>query len=162
MIHLAPRTSDNIPVWAKDVVELWARETGRHATLVWNPLMRCPEVQVTLKPDDPRRKIGGMEKEPMFLHRQTAPGSGFVAMNLDDMGESGLRTLLEQADMLSGRGRHKSLLASLRAADREQEAHQEAMRTAAVEYARLNSRDERRRVLGNPLVAVQSDIPPEK
>lgn len=161
MIQRVQRTSDNIPVWAQDVVELWARDTGRHAKVVWNPIMRCPEVQVTLKPDDPRRKLNGVETEPLFLHRQLGPGQPYTAIRLDELGEGGLRTLLEEADVLSGRGRSKSLMASLVEADRHQERIKEAMRKEAVEFARLNARDERRRVLGNPLVSVSSDLSPE-
>lgn len=153
-----------IPVEIQEEVELWAREQGRHAKIVWNPLLRCPEVQIDLKAEDPRlkkwqaqtQKVPNKPVESVFLHRHD--GHHYVALNLGELGASGVRALLEEGNMWAGRGQAPNLLAAVRMVDEKNERVKEAMRKEARDNSRDRAREHRREILDLPLVSVPADL----
>lgn len=161
------------PAALRDAVEHWARQHGTHGRIVWNPTLRCAEVQLDLKPDDPRMKAYREGRWPVppvdsvFLHRQSmqkqpdgsmrATGH-YIGIPPAELGVEFVVRWLDEGNLLSGRGRHASLDAACKAADRRNAEVGEKIKEVAVENARLRARDERRRVAGNPLVAVPDNL----
>lgn len=156
------------PVWAQDAVMRWAREHGcAPGTLRWNPLMQCWEIHLALKEDDPRLKAwqsGTAPEKPtevVFLHvRKERQGKRprMVGLSLEDLGERGLREILDRGNLLSGRGEFKSLMESVRAAAEQREALREKRYRDAEQVARDNSREKRRSALGIPALPVGIDL----
>ncbi|MCK5316323.1 MAG: hypothetical protein KAJ55_00335 [Anaerolineales bacterium] len=157
------RTND-VPFDIADEVELWAREQGRHGKLVWNQLLQCHEVQLSLKGDDPRMRAyqeGKLRKEPVesvFLHRQETPGGHFIGMNIQDLGSSGIRSLLDKGNLLSGRGEFRDLYQAVKAVDDQNQALEDLMAKEADENSRANARDHRRQLFDLPLVPVTKNL----
>lgn len=166
MQYEAAGTTEGIPWDIQEEVELWAREIGRHAKIVWNPVLACPEVQIELKDGDPRLKKwqAGDAKRPhkpvesVWLHRWNEEAGHYEPMDLGQMGASGVRAHLERANMWSGRGRHRDLYSAAKAADEHNEQLKAEMRKAAMDNSRDMAKDRRRDVLGIPLVTVQDDL----
>lgn len=154
----------NIPYQISDAVEMWARNRGRHATIGWNVAMRCAVIDLTLKGDDPRLKAyqeGRLKFEPkesIPLHYQPKEGAPFVAINLEDLGPTGIVEMLEKADTWSGRGEYGSMLEAVRAVERFNNDKREKMREAVLEASRDRARDYRRQVFDLPLVSVPANI----
>lgn len=146
----------------QDAAETFARKTGRHAKVFWHPILRCAVIEFSAHPDDPRYRAwqeGKLKFEPkelVVLHRQTSPGSPYVAINLAEMGASGLAHLLEEADVWSGRGEHGSLNDSFAKVDAANEAARQNQINAVEEAARESAWLHRRSVLGVPFVSVPS------
>ncbi len=126
----------NIPYEFREAVELYARRSGRHGTIGWNGWTRCNVVEFTLKPDDPRLKAwqeGKLKKEPketILLHYQPKPGAPYQAINLAELGVSGLVEMLEKANTWSGRGEYRSVVEAVQAAARHNDNLREQMRNA--------------------------------
>lgn len=124
------------PADIADEVELYARESGRHATLHFIPTLLMGRTVIrgtwmarfTLKPDDPRLSVfqdGQAEEEPtdpVWFHVPNEnegaiiPGTfdqhkegTYRALDIVAMGASGVRAFLERGNMLSGRGEFDSL-----------------------------------------------------
>ncbi len=143
-----------IPWDVADEVTLWYRERGRTASLHWNAVMRCGEIRVKLLPGDPRLK--GFQEGKLFedfecfyLHYPT-PDRGLVGYNLAELGASGLRNLMDKANLWSGTGEYASLQDALSAVGERNLRAQEAVRQAAEQAAGDNAREQRARVLEIP------------
>ena len=170
------------PAEIADEVELWARQSGRHARLHFFPVSfrhgRIAQgtwvVRISLKPDDKRLKLyqernrrspeDGEVREPptedVWLHESDGKG-GYRALNLTDMGASGVREFLEKGNMWSGRGQFGSLEEQLRKVNQDNEAARQKNRANAKDQALLRTADRRRSALGIPFVGVVADITPE-
>lgn len=162
------------PVEFADEAELFARQSGRHATMRFVPIghgVGCWMVRLTLHPNDPvlgLHQRGEVAEEPMedvWLHRPLDPGErpllpwyGFIPLRLEDLGVSGLREFLEKGNTWSGRGKFRSLEDAVRQA-REQDAKaREKQRNDARENAGARARDTRRSRLKIPFVSVAIDL----
>lgn len=154
----------NIPWQIKDAVELWARQRGRHATIGWNVAMRCAVIDLTLKGDDPRLRayqegrIKHEPKESIPLHYQPVEGGPFMAINLEELGESGLIEMLNKGDMWSGTGQYGSMYEAVRAVEKFNHDKREKMKQAVLEASRDRAKDYRRQVFDLPLVSVPAQI----
>jgi hypothetical protein len=131
---------------------------------VWNQVLRCPEIQFELKPDDPRLKgwmEGRLKQKPVesvFLHRWNSAKKHYEAISLEQLGVDGLRNLLDKGNLWSGRGEYRNLMDAVRAADEQNQALEKQMENAAVEGARLRARDDRRWAMGLPSVSVPDNV----
>lgn len=160
------RSGENIPVDIRDEVELWARQMGRHAKIVWNPILKCGEIQIDFLAHDPRRQAWQEGKtrvppvESVFLHRWDKKKGHYVAMDLAAMGASGLRNHLDATSVATGRGEHRNLQEAFEAVDRKNDRLREEILTAVREGGRENANRHRRKALGLPQVQVTSNLEP--
>ena len=150
----------------QEVVELWAREGGRHAKLHFTPGGTW-FVRISLKSDDPRMelyKLGLIEEpvgEDVWLHLPN-PHEGkvinganqgpFIPLSLSDLGTSGLREFLERGDTWSGRGEYMSLLEQRRKVNESNEDMRRKNRAFQKEENRHEMRQSRRRRLKIPFL----------
>ena len=109
-------------------MELWARDSGRHARLHCSPNGTW-FVRLTLKSTDSRMKLWqeGFAEEPpgedVWLHIPN-PRAGqdylgvlqgdYIPLDINHLGVEKLREFLEQGDTWSGRGQYLSLMDQLR------------------------------------------------
>jgi hypothetical protein len=162
VIWTPPATDVQPPEWAARTVDAWAREQGcAPGTVKWNPVLKCWEINLGLKPDDPRLKLyqeGKLAVKPaevVFLHvrRQREDGkSHFEGLDIEQLGESGIRELLDRGSVTSGRGEHRNLMEAVQAVAARNEEMEEKRRKHAETFARENARDKRRAVLGIPVL----------
>ena len=154
------------PYEYQDVVELWARGSGRHAKLHFTPGGTW-FVRISLKNDDPRMELYklGLVEEPMgedvWLHLPN-PAEGkvvngekqgaFIPLPLADLGTSGLREFLERGDTWSGRGEYMSLLEQRRKVNESNEDMRVKNRAFQKEESRNEMRESRRRRLKIPFL----------
>ena len=137
-------------VWFADAVEKWARNWGRSAVTRWEPRMGCFVSHFSRRDSDPvlaavqegRRaeadepfywhewKEGPVRPHPFFGASQMVPG--FVALDVEQMGETGVLTMLEKGNTWSGRGEFTSIGqaadASIAANDQQMEAQRKKLR----------------------------------
>ncbi len=105
----------------QDEVELYARESGRHARLMFVPTnwkegviaAGTWVVRFTLRPSDKRLESYQQGRtteatEDVWIHLP-AEGNSYKPLNIQQMGSGGLRRFLEKGNMWSGRGQFKSL-----------------------------------------------------
>lgn len=131
-----------MPASVADAIQSFFRRSGREATTdEWHPLLKCFVVRVSRKETDPvmllvqsgkRSERQVMESIP--LH-EPVPGKAmtFKALDLEQMGPSGITKWLEEHDLWSGRGRYRHPLDASREAEERQkrvQAEQEAERDA--------------------------------
>ena len=150
----------------QEVVELWAREGGRHAKLHFTPGGTW-FVRISLKSDDPRMelyKLGLIEEpvgEDVWLHLPNphegkvingAKQGPFIPLSLSDLGTSGLREFLERGDTWSGRGEYMSLLEQRRKVNESNEDMRRKNRAVQKEENRHEMRQSRRRRLKIPFL----------
>ena len=153
-----------IPWEMADAVELWCRDHGRHGKLLWNPVVRCYEVRMDLKPADPRMegwRSGRLKRkpvEPVYLHRQEVVGGPYVAISLDELGVEGLKARLDRGNMWAGRGDYHNIHEATLAIDAHNLEVEQKMKDEAVGNARLNARDHKRQLFNEPLVTVPDDL----
>ncbi len=112
-------TSRVAPYEFRDTAELFARRYGGHGDIVWVAApVNCWQVRFTLKPGDPRLRHpdDGTHYEAVLLHEFVDPARepthpkldqlprdsrnrykpAFVAIELDELGTSGLQEILEK------------------------------------------------------------------
>jgi hypothetical protein len=158
------RNPHEIPWEFADAVEIWCREHGRHGTMVWNPVLRCPDIRMDLKPDDPRLEgwqNGRLKHKPyehVYLHHQTEIGGPLVAIDLYELGIEGLKERLDRGNLMSGRGEYDNIYNATLAVDAHNLEVEQKMKDTAIENARLRARDNKRRILDQPLVAVPDNL----
>jgi len=162
----------------QDEVELYARESGRHAKIhfvptdidfktgkVWAGTWR---VDLTLHPEDPRMRTyqeGRMDKPPVeeiWIHDKNPKPDGwqdkYIPRNIQQMGPSGVRQFLEQGNVHSGRGEFSSLEDSIRKTTELNEAKSQQRRAEAEDRVRINSKEKRRSRLNIPFLTVKTDL----
>lgn len=155
------------PVEYADEVELWARLSGRHATLEFRPTLikegrveaGCWVVCISLKSDDRRLDlyrrglVATPPTEDVWLHvPDNTSATGYRAYDLGQLGTSGLRAFLERGDTWSGRGEFRSLDEQARDAMEANRRMVEHHRAFEKEENRHEQREKRRWHLGIPLV----------
>ncbi len=162
------------PAEFRDGVEEWARKHGRHANLKYlDEPMNCWAVMLSYKAGDPRHK-DGTQDEPVFLHRwrdaewwaKFDPDRAkrhhrtnvikphYQALDIMDIGLTGIIEILDKGDLLSGRGEHKSAEAAGRATVDKFRTDKHRRRLAARDEAGHRAKDIRRRLLKIPFLPV--------
>ncbi len=152
------------PPEIQDEVELWARKSGRHAKMHFIPVGGWFAI-VSLRSDDPRMKAyqEGMAEEPpgeeIWFHK-TMPGrpGDFEALDILQMGPSGIRAFLERGDTWSGRGEYASVEEAARKAEEHNQRQREKDRAFQKEESRNEQRDKRRWRMGIPFLSVLKNI----
>jgi len=148
----------------QDEVELYARESGRHAKIHYVPteidiksgevLAGTWRVDMTLRPDDKRNvtyQEGRMDKPPVeeiWIHDPNPSPKGpldrYKARNIQQMGASGVREFLERGNIHSGRGEFSSMDDVIRKTDELNENKKQKRYDEAEDRVRMRSRDRRR------------------
>lgn len=151
------------PASVADAVAVYFRNSGRRAVTEWHPLLKCFVVKVSRKVDDPVMRLVREGKksedevmEAIPLHDPVAgQAMTFRALDLEQMGPSGILRWLEEKDMWSGRGKYQSPHDAVAEADRETEARQAEKEQAGDERAReILRRTMRKHGLSAPQVSV--------
>lgn len=155
------------PVEYRDAVELYAREFGRHADIVWIPEIRTWQVRFTLMPDDP---LGGLEGEERFEtvelvrpgtrpHPRTGQPMPYMApIELEELGVSGLLEYLRKGNTWSGRGEYRSQAEAERKIEEANRERSERRAREARQTAIDRAQEERRLITGQPQVPVGIDL----
>ena len=174
-------TSRVAPYEFRDTAELFARRYGGHGDIVWVAApVNCWQVRFTLKPGDPRLRHpdDGTHYEAVLLHEFVDPARepthpkidslprdhknrlkpAFVAIELDDLGISGLQEILEKGSLLSGRGEFTSSEQAAKAVLDRHRNHRERTRQQLRDAARHRTLDDRRSLLDIPTVPVGIDL----
>ena len=157
------------PAEIADAVTLYFRAKGRHARLVWNEVMRCWQIEIELSGDDPRMKAyqAGVRNarpvEVVPLHHRPKGSTHLVAMDLDEIGASGITELLAQGDLLTGRGEFPDLLSAIRAQHERNEKHKADMFAKAFEAGMEATERNKRQILEGlghslPFVTVPNNV----
>ena len=157
------------PVEIADAVTLYYRNRGRGARLVWSDVMRCWQIEIELSGDDPRMKayqagvVNARPVEVVPLHHRPKGSPHLVAMDLDEIGPSGITELLAQGDLLTGRGEFPDLLSAIRAQHERNEKHKADMYAKAFDAGMEATQRNKRRVLESlghslPFVSVPSNV----
>lgn len=112
------------PAWFSDTCELWARSHGRHAKTTWDPPVGCFVTRLSRMSHDPVLALvqsGKAEdvgapiywhewKEGVRKHPMTGQMvGGWVPMDIEQLGESGVRTHLDRIATWTGRAEFKSV-----------------------------------------------------
>ena len=174
-------TSRVAPYEFRDTAELFARQYGGHGDIVWVAApVNCWQVRFTLKPGDPRLRNpdDGTHFEAVLLHEFVDPARepthpkldqlprdsrnrykpAFVAIELDDLGTSGLQEILEKGSLLSGRGEFISSEQAAKAVLDRHRNHRERTRQQLRDAARHRALADRRSLLDIPTVPVGIDL----
>lgn len=137
MIDIRNRGVPTIPVDISNEVELFARQWGRHARMEWNVNLNAPVIHFSLPKDSKLWKMwqeGELDHEPtesVPLIEWDADNRKYGPMNLEDLGPSGIRALLEKSNVWSGRGEHKDLVSSVGATiEKNRELREEGRKRA--------------------------------
>ncbi|MGE0451080.1 MAG: hypothetical protein AB7Q29_16020 [Vicinamibacterales bacterium] len=171
------------PADIADEVERYARESGRHATL-----MAVPQfidrgtgkdwtwiIKFTAKEHDgalesfQQGEVAEAPGEMVWLHEpnpragQHISGShyrepDYLPLDIEEMGASGVREFLERGNAWSGRGEYDSLVEAVEDARRTNEETFQKVRAQAKEDNRYLQRDMRRQRFRIPFIGVLRDI----
>ncbi len=177
IITLGRGEAPRAPVEIQDEVELYARESGRHAKLISVPTVfaggravsRTWCVRFTLRSDDKRMleyQEGRAAKPPtedVWLHernpKEDEPNEPkYLPFDIIQMGAGGVRVFLESGNMWSGRGEFASLEEQLRHVQDTNEEARVKFRADQKEENRLEQRDKRRSRLKIPFLGVGIDL----
>ena len=154
---------------------MYARESGRHATLHYVPTMirkgqmtGCWIVRFTLKSDDPRMRLyqkGEMAEPPtedVWLHKRVGGaekwGEEYEPLNIVELGPSGVRTFLEKGNLWSGRGDYDGLVDQLAKVNEMNETARQKNYDDARFNAKKRAMDKRRSRLKIPFLGVGTDL----
>ncbi len=166
------------PAEIADEVEMYARESGRHAALTFIPtsvdmntgriLGGTWRVDLSLHPEDPRMLIyqeGRMEKPPVeeiWLHKENPnPESWrdkYTPFDINQMGPSGVRQFLERGNIHSGRGEFDSMDDVVRKTAELNEKRRQKRYDDAEDRVRKRARDKRRSRQKIPFLRVGIDL----
>lgn len=154
-----------IPTEMQDEVEKWARQSGRHATVVWKPPpLACFAVEIDLRPSDERLKAwqeGDLEEKPkelVYLHRWDGEEGRYEPIHLHELGTQGLLTHLRRGDTWSGRGKFDSIQEAVQHSIQSWKDRKEKMRERARDRAIQKGLSVRRQVCGIPFEKVGIDL----
>lgn len=143
----------------QEVVELWARESDRHAKVFFVPNAGWM-ARISLKSDD-ERMISfqqGLAEEPptedIWFHEPVQGGrpGDYEPLDILQMGASGVREFLERGNTWSGRGEYRSLEEQLQQVRAGNLAAKESFRAKKKEDSRKRQMAKRRNRLGIPLL----------
>lgn len=156
------------PIEIQEAAELWARKRERHCKSVkYNPYMNCFCVEFTLKPGHPdlhlwregklRQANEPTESVPLF---EWGEDGECIALDLEQLGASGLVELLEQGDVHSGRGENQSLTDGVEKAIQHNRKVRAEQRQRVRDVGQDMKDTHRRSLYGIPFVSVLADISP--
>ena len=165
------------PVEIADAVEMYARESDRHARLVFIPTVLLGRTvasgtwcaRFTLRNSDTRMKLYNMglaEKPPtedVWFHvsnpRSKERGQlDYMPLNIHEMGVGGVLQFLQRGNSWSGRGQYSSLEEQLRLVREGNEQMRLKNRADQKEASRYDQRDKRRSRYGIPFHTVEMDL----
>ena len=182
LILTAPRQREvpRPPPWLAEEAELFARKSGRTASVSFVPTLFKGEtivrgtwvVDIELKPNDPRMKLyqeGRAPKPPtekVWLHERN-PKAGqiipethglreppFIGFDIYELGASGVRRFLEKGDTWSGRGQYSSLEEARKEVSDHNASVREKVKQEAREENREWTKDQRRQRLKIPFLNI--------
>lgn len=121
-----------VPNDVDDAIKTFFRRADRVAAVEWHPILKCFLVRVERRVTDPVMQLvqSGKRSERQVMEsiplHEPVPGMAmtFKALDLEQMGPSGVTRWLEEHDLWSGRGRYKHPLDASREADRDQAKRQ--------------------------------------
>jgi hypothetical protein len=164
------------PQAIQEEVELWARESGRHAKMHFAPPGTW-FIRLSLKSTDKRMKLFqmGLSAEPpgedVWLHTSN-PHEGkvisgvrqgpYIPLSLEELGTSGVREFLQKGDTWSGRGKYLSMIDQIRQVNTTNEDARVKARADAKEASRYEQRDKRRWRFKIPFLPVGIDLRGDK
>jgi len=160
------------PAEIADEVEMYARESGRHAALIFVPVTikhgRVTNgtwvINMTLRPDDKRmllyqeQKVGDPPTEKIWLHKPSEDGTTYEPLDIHQLGASGVREFLDRGNMWSGRGEFSSLEEQVRWARDEEERRKQKNYDDSKQHSRDTAKDKRRTLLGISFLGVGIDL----
>lgn len=163
------------PTEFQDDVELWARQSGRHAKLVFVPTewkegsiaAGTWVVRIQLRSADPRLEMfqqGRVPEAPtedVWIH-EPAQGNTYKPLNIQQMGTSGLRRFLEKGNMWSGRGEFNSLEDQLRRTRADNEQSKRKFRRERRDSSVYRESQKRRWRLKIPFISVAINLRKDK
>ena len=158
------------PYEIQEVVELHFRKHGRTATLHYAPVVGW-FARVSLRSNDKRmlawregRAPAPPTEDVYFHYPNPRHGNGnrreppFIALDILQMGPTGVQEFLERGDTWSGRGEHTSLVEQARKAREHKRYEKLKLRDQNRVDARLMARDQRRSRLKIPYLGVGIDL----
>ncbi len=175
-IHELNSRYPTAPHELQEAVELWARESGRHAKLHWSPGGTW-FVRLTLRADDKRMLLyrqGFSEAPPgedVWFHIPN-PREGqriggvlqgpYIPLDIHHLGVSGVREFLEKGNTWSGRGEYLSLVDQLHQVRETNETKRRSFREFQKEENRYEQRQQRRFRLKIPFLPVGINLRADK
>lgn len=153
---------------------MWARESGRHGKLQFVPTFFAGDqaiagtwmVRLSLRENDKRMLLyqQGMAPEPptedVWIHvPDESRKSGYRALDIVQLGTTGIRSFLDRGNMWSGRGEFTSLEEQVRKAREANRAMLEKNRADQKEESRHEQRDKRRWRFKIPFLPVGVSFP---
>ena len=164
------------PYAIQEEVELWARESGRHAKMHFSPPGTW-FVRISLKSTDSRMELYqmGLAAQPpgedVFFHTPN-PHEGqvingvrqgpYIPISLEHLGTSGVRNFLERGNTWSGRGEYLSMVDQIRQVNESNEEVRLKSRADQKEASRYEQRDKRRWRFKIPFLPVGIDLRGDK
>lgn len=150
-MNISPITGRRLPpMEVEAAVVQYYRNKGLGARLGWHEFMKCWVIEIDLKDDDPRREAArkglGRAVEVVPLH-YPSKGGHMTAMELDEIGASGIVELLQQGDLLTGRGEYPDLLTAVRAQHARNEKNKADMYARAAEAGMEAANRNKRQIL---------------
>jgi hypothetical protein len=164
------RGAPEAPWEIREEVEKYAREYGKTGAVEFAVGPNVWLIKLSLRPNDPRMQAwqeGRAEEPPMEVVVLQEPNPAFVpggraspfrALDILQMGPSGVRTFLERGNTFSGRGEFKSIEESTKVALERDQAAREAFRLEQKAANRDERMAERRSRLKIPFLPVGIDL----
>jgi hypothetical protein len=176
-----PLVADAVEQWARS----WGRCPSR---VEFNEDVGCWVIRLARKADDPARRavreglfstamqdglserqkeareralagaVRDAETESVMLSEPAGEGLGYRALNIHELGPSGVVQVLDRANLWSGRGEHRSLQEGIWSVRAETAAREERLLDEAEQAGRDIAADIRRRALKIPYVGVGIDL----
>lgn len=143
----------------------WGRKSGRTVTWRWSREMGCWTLNLSLPATAPvmqdyqegRLRQAEPPTEGIPLMEQDESGK-WHALDLEQYGPTGIVRLLEEADMWSGRGKHRSLVEFVREVAERNRRNRQAVRARQRNWARDLAADVRRQIFKIPFHRVGIDL----
>ena len=155
------------PYEIQEEVEKYARESGRTAKIHYVPMVGWM-VRFSLRSNDKRMRLWqeGRAPEPptedVIFHAPDPDNRGeTIALDIRQMGASGVRQFLEKGNMWSGRGASSSPVEAHRKAKERNEEERRKAKETARENTKDFLRDQRRSRLKVPFHRVGIDLQSE-
>lgn len=154
------------PAEVRDAAEVWARGQGRHADVHFHPQFRCWAIELSLPSNHPQLRMWkeGTLKQPsaptetVLLREWDVDAGAWAPRNIMEMGPSGVTTMLEKANVMSGRGEYPSLVAACEAIGEENARVRRDASQHIYDVGREIGAVARRGSLGLPQVSVVADL----
>lgn len=158
------------PADIADAVMLWGREQGRRfGRLEWNHVMNTWVIHFGRKSDDPLMRAwqeGTLQQaeeptESIYLNEWDKATKKFRPLPLEEYGVEGIRRLLDEANMWSGRGRYNSLQEGVNAIRAQNHQVRENLKKQIREAGRETDWLHRRSLLGIPYITAGINLKPK-